>query len=167
MADLVLGASTREQLFEATRNLSAKAVDARALARWNTIARRRRCNPPTLQSCANIRVRGAANGDARTDPLTAGVAIAVALTMATPTGRAGVGARRPAPAWVCVERSIERIDAEARPLFIFIGPRVESGAIERRSSRLGASTTLDRRRRFSRPGCGRLAAGRGFGSCRR
>ncbi len=58
--------------------------------------------------------------------MTAGVAIAVALTIATPTGRAGAGARRPVPAWVCVERSIEKIDAEARPLFVFIGPSVES-----------------------------------------
>jgi hypothetical protein len=54
--------------------------------------------------------------------LTAGVLLVVALTVATPTGGAGADARRGAPAWVCVDRPIERSDAETRPLFVFIGP---------------------------------------------
>ena len=57
--------------------------------------------------------------------MTAVVPIAVALTIATPTGGAGAGARRPTPAWVCVERPIERIDAQTRPLFVFIEPRLD------------------------------------------
>ena len=51
--------------------------------------------------------------------------IAVALTIATSTGGAGAGVRGPAPAWVCVERPLEKIDTQARPLFVFIEPRVD------------------------------------------
>jgi hypothetical protein len=53
--------------------------------------------------------------------LTAGVPIAVALTIAAVTG--GAGAPGPARAWLCIERPREGIDAKPRPLFVFIGAR--------------------------------------------
>ena len=58
--------------------------------------------------------------------MTAVAPIAVALTIVALTGSARADARKPAPAWVCVERPIEGIDVPERPLFVFIGPRVDA-----------------------------------------